>query len=255
MPRISVSSRPRARSRRSVKTWPRSGSLPSCASSIAAKANSLGKMPSWLRSSRPPVTGIDFGGAQHIARALGDDAFLAGNQRNLLRALDRHHPLIDLARQQPQREADHPRRMGAHPLDREIGLAGIGRAEDRPDQCCRRAAWEPMWHRRREVQAEMKLKSLLTLFRHTRGREIAGRCGRNLLDGNSDGRRWRRRLASRPSFRRVPARFSLVVDLGDDLFSRDWWRGAGDARVAVHRRGADSRPISGRCPRRQPRRR
>ena len=38
-PRISVSSRPRARSIRSVKTWPRSGSMPSCASSIAAKAN------------------------------------------------------------------------------------------------------------------------------------------------------------------------------------------------------------------------
>ena len=44
-PRISVSSRPRARSIRSVKTWPRSGSLPSWASSIAAKAKSLGRSP------------------------------------------------------------------------------------------------------------------------------------------------------------------------------------------------------------------
>jgi len=39
-PRIRVSSRPRARNIRSVKTWPRSGSMPSCASSIAAKAKS-----------------------------------------------------------------------------------------------------------------------------------------------------------------------------------------------------------------------
>ena len=54
--------------------------------------------------------------------------------RDVLRAPDGHHALIHPARQQPQREADHARRMGAHPLDGEIGLAGVGGAQDRPDQ-------------------------------------------------------------------------------------------------------------------------
>ena len=39
------------------------------------------------------------------------------------------HALIDLAREQAQRQADHPGGMGEHPLDGEMGLAGIGRAE------------------------------------------------------------------------------------------------------------------------------
>ncbi len=50
-PRISVSSRPRAWSIRSVNTWPRSGSMPSCASSIAANAKSRPSPSRW--------TGID----------------------------------------------------------------------------------------------------------------------------------------------------------------------------------------------------
>jgi hypothetical protein len=43
-----------------------------------------------------------------------------------LRALDRHQPVIDFPRQQPQRKADHPARMGTHPLHSEMGLAGVG---------------------------------------------------------------------------------------------------------------------------------
>ena len=31
--------------------------------------------------------------------------------------------------QQPQREAHHPGGMAAHPLDRQVGLAGVGRAK------------------------------------------------------------------------------------------------------------------------------
>jgi hypothetical protein len=37
--------------------------------------------------------------------------------------------MINLARQQPQGQADHARRMAQHALDGEMGLTGIGRAE------------------------------------------------------------------------------------------------------------------------------
>ena len=64
--------------------------------------------------------------------SLRHDLLLAGDQRDLVLALDRDDPVVDLARQQPQREADHPAGMAAHPLDREMGLAGIGRARGWP---------------------------------------------------------------------------------------------------------------------------
>jgi hypothetical protein len=60
----------------------------------------LGKMPSWARSSRPPVTGMLSAVHRHVARALGDDPFLAGQQRDLLLALDRDDAVVDLAGQQ-----------------------------------------------------------------------------------------------------------------------------------------------------------
>jgi hypothetical protein len=54
------------------------------------------------------------------------DLLLAGNQRDGLLA----HPLgdlvVDLARQQPQRQPDHARGMREHPLDGEMRLARIG---------------------------------------------------------------------------------------------------------------------------------
>jgi hypothetical protein len=40
---------------------------------------------------------------------------------------------VDLARQQAQRQADHAGRVRDHPLDGEMGLAGIGRSEHRRD--------------------------------------------------------------------------------------------------------------------------
>jgi len=72
-----------------------------------------------------------FSGAQEPARILRQDLLLAGNQRDRLGPLDPHHPVIDLARKQAQREADHARRMTAQPLDREVGLAGVGRTQNR----------------------------------------------------------------------------------------------------------------------------
>ncbi len=72
-----------------------------------------------------------FGGAQEPARVLRQDLLLAGDERHPVRALHRHHPVVDLARQKPEREADHPARMCRHPLDREISLAGVGGPKDR----------------------------------------------------------------------------------------------------------------------------
>ena len=39
------------------------------------------------------------------------------------------------AGQEPQRKADDSGGMAAHPLDGEIGLAGVGGAENRPNRC------------------------------------------------------------------------------------------------------------------------
>ena len=75
------------------------------------------------------------GGAQEIARLRRDDPLLAGQQRDLLLALDRNDAVIDLAGEQAEREADDAGRMAAHPFDRQVGLAGIGRSQDRPDRC------------------------------------------------------------------------------------------------------------------------
>ena len=70
------------------------------------------------------------GRAQQVAGIGGLDPLLAGDQRDLALALDRADLVVDLARQQAQREADRPARMATHPLDRQVGLAGIGRTEN-----------------------------------------------------------------------------------------------------------------------------
>ena len=75
------------------------------------------------------------GGAQEIARLRRDDPLLAGQQRDLLLALHRNDSVIDLAGEQAEREADDTGRMAAHPLDRQVGLAGIRGSQDRPDRC------------------------------------------------------------------------------------------------------------------------
>ena len=74
------------------------------------------------------------GGAQPVARLRRHDPLFPGQQRDRIGAFHRDHPVIDLAREEAQREADHARRMGAHPLDGEMGLAGVGRAKNGPDE-------------------------------------------------------------------------------------------------------------------------
>jgi len=57
------------------------------------------------------------------------DLLLARDQGDGFRSDLGDDAVIDLARQQAQRQADHARLVAQHALDGEMGLAGIGRAE------------------------------------------------------------------------------------------------------------------------------
>ena len=77
--------------------------------------------------------GHAFGSAEEIARLGRDDPLFAGQQRNLLLALDGNNAVIDFAGEKAEREADDARAVTTHPVDREVGLPRVGRSEDRPD--------------------------------------------------------------------------------------------------------------------------
>ena len=68
-------------------------------------------------------------GADPVARLARLDLLLAGDQCDRLDADLLDDAVVDLARQQAQRQADHARAMREHPLDREMRLAGIGRPQ------------------------------------------------------------------------------------------------------------------------------
>ncbi len=68
--------------------------------------------------------------ADEIARPGGHDLFFAGDQRDLSGASRFHHPIVNLAREQPQRQADHARGMSQHALDRQMSLARVRRAKN-----------------------------------------------------------------------------------------------------------------------------
>ncbi|GJE41472.1 hypothetical protein AEGHOMDF_0638 [Methylobacterium soli] len=71
-----------------------------------------------------------------IARPVRLDLLLAGDQRHLVGADPGDDAQVDLPREQPQRQPDHPGRVGEHALDGQVGLAGIGRPEHRRDAAC-----------------------------------------------------------------------------------------------------------------------
>src|SRR5262249_5863102 len=79
--------------------------------------------------------GIDFIG-QRLDRAdpeawrRGHDLLFPGDQRDLVGADTGGDAVVDLARQQPERQADHAAGGAKHPRDGGMGLAGIGGAED-----------------------------------------------------------------------------------------------------------------------------
>jgi len=72
-----------------------------------------------------------YDGRDPIARLRRLDFLLAGNERDRGLAGLGHDLVVDLARQKPQRQADHAGGMRKHSLNGEMGLAGIGGAEDR----------------------------------------------------------------------------------------------------------------------------
>ena len=76
--------------------------------------------------------------ADEVARRAGDDLLFAGDQRDLACADLLADALIDLARQQPQRQADDAAFVREHALDGEMGLAGIGRPEYGRDVAARK---------------------------------------------------------------------------------------------------------------------
>ena len=67
--------------------------------------------------------------AHPIARPLRLDLLLAGDQRDLVGADAGGDLVVDLAREQAQRQADHAAVVAEHALDREVGLAGVGGPE------------------------------------------------------------------------------------------------------------------------------
>ena len=75
--------------------------------------------------------------ADEILRIRGDDFFFASDQRGGGSALLGNDLVIDLPRQQAERQADHAGAVRQHPLDREMGLAGIGGAQHRGHALCR----------------------------------------------------------------------------------------------------------------------
>ncbi len=75
--------------------------------------------------------------ADPILRAIRDNPFFPGDKRHTRGATLRHDPVIDLARQKPQRQANHPGPVAQHAFNRVMRFAGIGRPEDRryPRRC------------------------------------------------------------------------------------------------------------------------
>ena len=111
--------------------------------------------------------GLD--GADEIVGARRDDLLLAGDQGDGGGPPLTHDPLIDLARQQPQRQADHARGVTQHPLDRQMGLAGVGGAQDRCDagggQACGPVAHDAL----KVATIPFRLKRRLNAFRSVPG--------------------------------------------------------------------------------------
>ena len=77
--------------------------------------------------------GHRFNGADPILGARRHDAFFARDQRHDRGAACADDLVIDLARQQAQRQADDPGPVPQHPFDGVMRLAGIRRPEDRRD--------------------------------------------------------------------------------------------------------------------------
>ena len=81
-----------------------------------------------------PVQGHRLDGADEVAGLLRDSPFFARYQGDGLLPFLFDHTVIDLAGEEAEREAHHPGAMGQHALDRQMGLARVGRAEQSGDR-------------------------------------------------------------------------------------------------------------------------
>jgi hypothetical protein len=127
-PRNQVSLRPRALSRRSVKTCPRSR----CAASwISAGKVRLAIDQHRLDSTHP------------VARGARNALFLAGDQGNRRLTELGGDAIVDFPREQPQRQSDHAAVVLQHALHGPVRLARVGGAEQRRDGGCRHAGGRP----------------------------------------------------------------------------------------------------------------
>src|SRR3546814_19718999 len=70
-----------------------------------------------------------FSRAEKPARLVRQDLFLARDERNLILALDRHYPVIDLPRQQPEGKADHA--AGMRSEERRVGKECVSTCRSR----------------------------------------------------------------------------------------------------------------------------
>ena len=77
-------------------------------------------------------------GAHEVPRAARHELLFAGDERHVLATDARGDAVVHLAREEPQREAEHAALVLEHALDRPVRLAGVGRPEDRVDAAARR---------------------------------------------------------------------------------------------------------------------
>ncbi len=71
--------------------------------------------------------------AHPVVRPRRDDLLLAGDQGHRAGAPQLGDAVIDLARQEAQRQADHAGGVAQHAFDRQMGFTRVGRSEDRDE--------------------------------------------------------------------------------------------------------------------------
>ena len=79
------------------------------------------------------VQGHRFNRADPILAAVGHDSLFSGHQPHDGGPSLGDDPVINLARQKAQRQADDPGAMGQHAFNRVMSFAGVGRPKDRRD--------------------------------------------------------------------------------------------------------------------------
>ncbi len=75
----------------------------------------------------PHALGHRLNRADPIGRTRRHDPLFSGHKRHDAGATHSHNPVVNLARQEPQRQADHTGAVGQHPFNRVVRLASIRR--------------------------------------------------------------------------------------------------------------------------------